>query len=134
VKLLVAEEGSEVAHELAERLYSADRPIIAPAWTWAEVGSVLLKKARSGDIGEAELAQAWDTYRAYPVLYLDSAELRETAWALAAQFALPTLYDATFLACVQLVAPDDGEFWTADRALLRSLGKARPAYVRELGA
>ncbi len=29
---------------------------------------------------------------------------------------------------------DDGEFWTADRALLRSLGKARPAYVRELGA
>ena len=134
MKLLVEEDGSEQAHALAERLYSEGRPVIAPAWTWAEVGSVLRKKARGGYLGGLELGHAWDTFRAYPVLYLDSPELRETAWTLAERFALPTLYDATFLACIEIVAPETGEFWTADRALLRALGNARPAYVRELGA
>ncbi|MHB8574119.1 MAG: hypothetical protein ACYDCQ_02190 [Dehalococcoidia bacterium] len=30
--------------------------------------------------------------------------------------------------------PTEQEFWTADRALLNTLGDRRPAYVRELGA
>jgi predicted nucleic acid-binding protein len=133
VKLLIAEDGSDQAHALAESLYSAGRPVIAPAWTWAEVGSVLRKKARAGELGEAELGEAWATFYAYPILYLDSAELREAAWTVAARFALPTLYDAAFLACVEIVAPADGEFWTADRAFIQQLGRSRPAYVRELG-
>jgi predicted nucleic acid-binding protein len=78
----------------------------------------------------------WDHFLDLPIEYVDDHVLRSRAWKMAQQWRLPTLYDAAFLACTELVpAARDAErqFWTSDRELLRSLGTPRPAYVRELG-
>lgn len=74
----------------------------------------------------------WGEFSELPIEYLGGPELQRRTWEVAKRYALPTLYDAAFLACAELTGAP--ELWTADRALIGHLGAARPAYVRELGA
>jgi predicted nucleic acid-binding protein len=60
--------------------------------------------------------------------FIDRSDLRDKAWAIAAQNDLTTLYDAAFLACAELFG---AEFWTADRVLVNSLSPC-PDYIRSL--
>jgi len=138
VKYLVIEESreeSEAAVQLVGRGLAGGR-LVAPAWAWAEVGSVLRKKVRQRLISTEQAAALWSLFARLPVHYLDLPMIRARAWELAARYSLPTLYDAAFLACTELAPAPIGavrEFWTADETLLRSLGPARPGYVRRLG-
>jgi predicted nucleic acid-binding protein len=81
---------------------------------------------RARGITTAEGDCLWAHYWQLPIEFVDSPEMRSRAWQIADQFSLPTLYDATFLACAELTG---AQFWTADRTLLRSLGDHRPEYV-----
>lgn len=138
VKSLLAEEPaslSEAAVQLLQRTLTADR-LVAPSFAWAEVGSVLRKKVRQGQILGEEADTLWASFGKLPIEFIEGPALRTRAWELAAQYGLPTLYDAAFLACTELAAGPPGvarTFWTADRELLRALGRQRPAYVHELG-
>ena len=67
-----------------------------------------------------------------PITFIDIPELRSRAWDLAEQYGQPTLYDAAYLVCTEVVEGSSRTFWTADDALLVALGSARPAYVRHL--
>jgi predicted nucleic acid-binding protein len=67
-----------------------------------------------------------------PVTFIDTVQLRSRAWDLAERYGQPTLYDAAYLAGTEAVAGSSRTFWTADDALLATLGGERPAYVRHL--
>jgi predicted nucleic acid-binding protein len=131
IKALAAEElSAEAAHVLADSIVNGS--LVAPAFCWAEVGSVLRKKVRARDLSAEEAAEAWRDFRAMPVTFIDTVQLRSRAWDLAERYGQPTLYDAAYLACTEAVAGSSRTFWTADDALLATLGGERPAYVRHL--
>jgi predicted nucleic acid-binding protein len=136
MKYLAPDELDAAATRLIDGAIREEAHLVAPAFAWAEIGSVLRKKVRASLITADEASALWSAFLKLPLEYVDEPNLRARAWELAAAFALPTLYDAAFLACTEVVpAPGatDREFWTADRELLRQLGASRPAYVRELG-
>ena len=105
--------------------------IVAPAFAWAEIGSLLRKKIRAGLITSEEAQGCFDDFCQLPIEYIDTDQIRAKAWEIAQQYQLPTLYDAAFLACTESVGMGC-HFWTADKTLLNQLGQ-KLAYVRELG-
>lgn len=136
VKYLTPEEGEEAATDLVLGALQGEVSLIAPALAWAEVGSVLRKKLRAGLLETAEAQGLWAAFLKLPIEFVDMPALRTRAWEIAGQHGLATLYDAAFLACVEVTAASGiagCEFWTADSQLLRHLGPRTPAYVRQLG-
>lgn len=106
--------------------------IVAPAFAWVEIGSVLRKKIRAGLITSEKAQGCFDDFCQLPLEYIDTDQIRAKAWEIAEQYQLPTLYDAAFLACTESVGVGC-QFWTADKTLLNQLGQ-KLAYVRDLGA
>lgn len=135
IKLLTWEEGSEAAAELMERIAASGQKVILPPFAWAEVGSVLRKKAGKKEISAAEAEEAWRMFRQLKIItYLESEKVSGAAWEIAGKENLPTLYDAAYLAVAEVTAKDSGKecaFWTADKSLVESLG-GRKKYVRLL--
>ena len=131
IKALVAEEGSDRAARLVAEVTVVGR-VVAPASCWAEVGSVLRKKVRGGEITVRESIDAWADFQAMPIDFVDDPAVRDRAWSLAERFAQPTLYDAAYLAVTELPGGATREFWTADQALFDSLLTDRPGYVHHL--
>lgn len=105
--------------------------IVAPAFAWAEIGSVLRKKIRAGLITSEEAQGCFDDFCQLPIEYIDTDQIRAKAWEIAQQYQLPTLYDAAFLACTESMGVGC-QFWTADKTLLNQLGQ-KLAYIKELG-
>ncbi|MBI2756073.1 MAG: type II toxin-antitoxin system VapC family toxin [Chloroflexi bacterium] len=138
VKYLTPDEQDAAASSLVEEALLEDARLVAPAFLWAEVGSVLRKKLRQRLLEPHEARSLWQAFLWLPIQYVDLPVLRGRAWDLADRYALATLYDAAFLACTEVVAADagdsvDAEFWTADAVLLKRLEKEPLAYVRRLG-
>jgi predicted nucleic acid-binding protein len=102
---------------------------VAPAFAWAEVGSVLRKKNRMGVITTEEALGFFEDFCELPINYIEEETIRAITWKIADKYGLSTLYDAAFLACAESTS---AEFWTADAALVRQL-TPRPAYLREIG-
>ena len=136
VKYLVPDEQDEAATALVLDALRAECRLVAPAFVWAEVGSVLRKKVRAGLLQPDEARDLWIAFLALPFEFVQSPALVARAWTIAELYGLPTLYDAAFLACAEAAPGPDWavrELWTADRALLARLAEKRPEYVRELG-
>jgi predicted nucleic acid-binding protein len=136
IKYLAPDEQDATASSLILDAIQEGARLVLPAWAWAEVGSVLRKKIRAGVLQPTEARDLWAFFLQLPLEYVDTPALRTGAWQLAERYGLPTLYDAAFLACAEVVpaaVEAAREFWTADGVLLRSLGMPRPGYVRELG-
>lgn len=131
IQYLVPEQLQIEAEALVLEAVGNSVKIVAPAFAWAEIGSVLRKKIRTGLLTVEEAQGCFDDFCQLPIEYLDTAEIRARAWEIAEQYQLPTLYDASFLACAESVGANC-QFWTADKTLLNQLGQ-RLAYVRELG-
>jgi predicted nucleic acid-binding protein len=136
IKVLETEEHSDDARRLVDEAVADGARVVAPAFAWAEVGSVLRKKLRAGVLQSDDADILWRSFLILMVDYVDGPAVRARAWRVAAEYDLATLYDAAFLACTE-VAPAGTEamreFWTADAALVRQLGARKPAYVRQLG-
>lgn len=135
VKILVPEEGSAEATALLRRIVSGGHRLVAPAFAWAEVGTVLRKKVKAGLLSESEADARWAGFLSLSIDYLEGRRIQETAWEIAAKFDLASMYDAAFLAVSEVSVGDTwnaAEFWTADRELLRSLGQEPPGYVHLL--
>lgn len=136
VKFLTPDEQEDAVTSLVDQALREEARLVAPAWAWAELGSVLLKKVRMGLLDFREASQLWRAYQDLPIEFVESPSLRRRAWEIAQRWRFPTLYDAGFLACTELAAEGAqaaaAEFWTADTALLRQLGDDRPPYVRSL--
>lgn len=131
IKALVAEDLGDEAGKLLADVIVQSR-LVAPAFCWAEVGSVLRKKVRAQQITSKEATDAWTDFEAMTLTFLDTPAIRSRAWQLAESFGQSTLYDAAYLACTELANGESRAFWTADDALLGALGDHRPPYVRHL--
>jgi predicted nucleic acid-binding protein len=135
IKYLTPESGGEVAAALVTRGFGQSAGLVAPAWAWAEVGSVLRKKVRTGVLGSADAGSIWADFLDLPILQVESTLLKRRSWEIAERFGLHTLYDAAFLACTEIAPPGDArrrEFWTADARLVRHLSIDLPEYVHFL--
>lgn len=135
IKYLTPDEQEEAATSLVLGALQDGSRLVAPAWAWAEVGSVLRKKVRMGLLELEEAHQLWTAFQNLPIEYAETPELRARTWEIAGRYGLPTLYDAAFLACTETATAPEGapvEFWTADTVLLRQLGDHKPAYVKSL--
>ena len=131
IKAVTTEELSEEAIGLVAESLRASR-LVAPAFCWAEVGSVLRKKVRLHWLTPDEAEEAWADFQAMTVAFLDTAEIRRRAWELATQFRQSTLYDVAYMACTELAEGGSRTFWTANDELIRALDIDRPSYVRHL--
>lgn len=132
IQYLVPEELQPQAEALVLEAIEGASRLVAPAFTWAEIGSVLRKKVRMGLLSAKEAQGAFEDFGQLPIEYLDTEQIRVRAWEIAVQYQMPTLYDTAFLACAESITPDC-QFWTADKTLLKQLAKSFPSYVRELG-
>lgn len=128
IPYLVPEQYQAQAKILMDEALSQNIRIVAPTFAWAEVGSVLRKKTRAGSIIIQEAQEIFEDFCELPIDYIETEAIRVRAWQIAADYGLPTLYDAVFLACAESFS---AEFWTADIAMIRQLAP-RPSYVREL--
>ncbi len=126
VKILTPEAGSEAAATLA-----ADAAgIFAPAFAWAEVGSALRRKVRTGAIDAERAVRCWTALLDLQVTFVDGDAVRRRAWELAAALDLPTLYDAAFLAVAELAPGGPYPMWTADERLVAAVGTRHPLVRR----
>ena len=135
MKALVPEEGSTEALDLLREAVSSGSWLVAPAFAWAEVGTVLLKKMKAGLITETEASTAWDRFASLSIDYLQDATILQVAWDVSLRYQLPTMYDAAFLAVCDRVAEESRgsvEFWTVDRQLVQVLGSSPPLYLKQL--
>ena len=131
IKYLVSAEYEPLAAALVLEAIKGSARIVVPYFTWTEIGSVLRKKVRAKLISVEQASELFTAFCDLPIEYLDNNILRARAWTLAEQYQLPTLYDAAFLACTEIVG-SSCEYWTADKKLLNQLGKTLPTYVNEL--
>lgn len=131
IPYLVPEELQSQAEALVLEAVENAVQIVAPAFAWAEIGSVLRKKIRTGLLTTEEAKGCFDDFCQLPIEYIDTEQVRTRAWEIAQQYQLPTLYDAAFLACAESIG-GNCQFWTADKTLLNQLGQNRPGYVKEL--
>jgi len=134
VKALIPEEGSREAAILLKAVIGRGHRLVAPSFAWAEVGTVLREKVRTGLLTEAEAGVRWERFLSLPIEYLEDRRLLRVAWEIAARFGLHAIYDAAFLAAAEVAAEGgEAEFWTCDRELVKSLGDRVPQYVHLLG-
>ncbi|WP_413171277.1 type II toxin-antitoxin system VapC family toxin [Anabaena azotica] len=129
IPYLIPEIYQPQARNLLTEALSLDIRLIAPAFAWAEVGSVLHKKMRIGVITKEEAQGFFEDFCELPIDYIEEETIRVKSWEIAAKYSLSTLYDAAFLACSEMTS---AEFWTADAALVRQL-TPKPDYLREIG-
>ncbi|AFY47995.1 putative nucleic acid-binding protein, contains PIN domain [Nostoc sp. PCC 7524] len=129
IPYLVPEVYQSQATTLVTEALSLNMCLVTPAFTWAEVGSVLRKKTRLGVITTEEAQGCFEDFCELPLDYIEEEAIRLRSWEIAEHYGLSTLYDAAFLACAEITS---AEFWTADAALVRQL-TPRPAYIREIG-
>jgi predicted nucleic acid-binding protein len=129
IPYLVPEISQPQARILVEEALSLNLRLVAPAFVWAEVGSVLRKKIQMQVVTTEEAQGFFEDFCELPIDYIEAEAIRAKTWEIAEQYELLTLYDAAFLACAESIP---AEFWTADAALVRQL-IPRPAYLREMG-
>lgn len=125
IKLLVLEENSEKAAALMEKVVNNRQTIVLPSFAWAEIGSVLRKKINKKMITLEHAEIAWEAFNNLGVLnYINDSIVMRAAWHIASQENLPTLYDAAYLAVIEIISRQSNEtceFWTADETLIRSI-------------
>lgn len=128
VKLYVAEPDSPLARQLVvEELEKAGR-LLGPTFLPIEVLSVVRQKVHRGVLGPDTGERAAAALLATPVEEVGGPEVYRRAWEIAAELAMPTIYDAVYLAVAEVRG---ATFWTADRKLF-NLAKGR-GYVHLLG-
>lgn len=107
----------EVYATAARRLLREGMNLLAPDLIWTEVGNVLWRKWRAGEL-EAEAAFGiLNDFRRFPLQIYRSDTLYEAAWQVA-QGSGRTFYDSLYLA---LAASTGSLLVTADQRLYHSL-------------
>jgi len=136
IKLLVNEEDSDKAASLMELVVNNRMTVVLPDFAWAEVGTVLRKKVARGLISPEQAEIAWESFNSLGVItFVNDISVMRTAWRIADEESLPTLYDAAYLAVSVILSKQNGEeceFWTADKRLVNSIS-SRKQLVKLLG-
>jgi predicted nucleic acid-binding protein len=125
-KWFIPEAGSEAALAYLDD----EHKLLAPDLLWPELGNVLWKKARRGELSADEARDVLDLARRAPLLTRPSGPLTPAALELALALDC-TVYDGLYLA---LAVQSDSVLITADEALKRRVaGTDIDESIRVLG-
>jgi len=112
----------EVHSEKAARLLEGDLELWAPDLIWAELGNVVWKKWRAGELSADTGAALLEDFRRFPLSIHASDRLYEAAWEIAHGLGR-SFYDSVYLA---LAMAQECRLVTADQRLWNAL-KDTPA-------
>jgi len=130
VKWIVAEEYTEQAQTLYQTSLQRGEQIVAPPLLPSEVTNTVRQQMRGArSLTRDEALALLDEFLAFTFDLRAPQDLYRHALLLAADFDLPAVYDAQYLALAQHYECD---LWTADERLLRRLNGALP-FVRWIG-
>lgn len=101
----------------AVMLLRADRELLAPDLIWVEVGNVLWKKWRAGELASGTVQGILDDFRRFPLEIWSSEGLITSAWEIARSSGR-TMYDSLYLA---VAVAAQAQLVTADRKLFDAL-------------
>ena len=107
----------EVHSGAARALLRAESVLLAPDLIRAEVGNVLWKRWRRGELDAAEVDAALADFRRFPLEVHSGELLLESAWAISRDTGL-TVYDGLYVA---LAVAQTALLVTADRRLFEAL-------------
>ncbi|MFH0774502.1 MAG: type II toxin-antitoxin system VapC family toxin [bacterium] len=119
IKLVISENDSEKVEKLWADWISNKVEITAPFLLALETGSVLRNRVWRKEITQEEGETAFEITQSLKIAFLNPDFLYKTAWGLAKQFNLPTIYDSCYLALAQIL---EAPFWTADMKLYHAVG------------
>ena len=86
----------EVHAAAARRVLRGRRTLLAPDLIWAEVGNVMWKKRRIGEVTADEARTVLKTFRQFPLETCTTKVLLEPAWELGERLGI-TVYDSLYL-------------------------------------
>ena len=101
----------------AVRLLRADLTLLSPDLIWIEVGNVLWKKWRAGELTAVAVQGILDDFRRFPLEIWPAEGLLASAWEIA-QASGRTMYDSLYLA---LAVAAQTQMVTADRRLWNAI-------------
>ena len=101
----------------AVRLLRADLTLLAPDLIWIEVGNVLWKKWRAGELTAVAVQGILEDFRRFPLEIWPAEGLLASAWEIA-QVSGRTMYDSLYLA---LAVAAQTQMVTADRRLWNAI-------------
>ena len=113
VKWLVPESHADAAR----RILNPNNELLAPDLIWAEVGNVIWKKWRRGEVPGHAAGDLLQDFHRYPVQTFASQALMTTAWDVAERYSR-SFYDSLYLA---LAARAECPLVTADLKLYNRL-------------
>lgn len=122
IKWYIPEKLSEQADLFLEESVVAGAPLLAPDLLIAEVGNILWKKQRLGELSPSEASHILETIgESLPLQLYESLSLMSSAWKIACTFDR-TFYDALYVALAQ---QQDALFITADEKLVSALRRGQ---------
>ena len=101
----------EVHAEAAKRLLDTTHDLLAPDLVWSELGNVLWKKLRRGQLERAQARAVLEDLRRYPLRIAAAEPLAGPALEIATDLGR-SFYDCLYLALAQR---EDSALVTADR-------------------
>ena len=107
----------EVHHRAARRLLREGLELLSPDLVRAEVGNVLWKKWRRGELSAGEVGAILRDFGRFPLRIRTSEPLMEGAWAVAERFGR-SFYDGLYVA---LAVETESSLVTADSRLYSAL-------------
>jgi predicted nucleic acid-binding protein len=120
---LVADPADESVQHLWEKWDTERRHLAAPTLLYYEVANALYRYRKLGYMGASSAQLALKAALALPLELHGEADLHWRALELAEWLSLPAAYDAHYLALAELL---EGEFWTADGRLARTVQPSLP--------
>ncbi len=120
---LVADPADEPVQDLWEQWDSQRRQLAAPTLLCYEVANALYRYHKLGYVSDSSVQLAFRAALALPLELHGEPDLHWRALDLADRFSLPAAYDAHYLALAELL---EGEFWTADGRLARTVQSSLP--------
>ena len=120
---LIADPADETAQHLWEQWDSERRQLAAPTLLYYEVANALYRYQKLDYLSASSVQLAFRAALALPLELHGEPDLHWRALDLADRFSLPAAYDAHYLALAELL---EGEFWTADGQLARTVQSSLP--------
>jgi predicted nucleic acid-binding protein len=120
---LVADPNDESVQHLWEQWDTDRRQLAAPTLLYYEIANALYRYQKLGFMSPASVQLAFRAALALPLELHAEADLHWRALELAESLSLPAAYDAHYLALAELL---EGEFWTADGRLARTVQSSLP--------